>query len=68
MLLQMVNKMEILGLDHFLLVMQKLAHFHGRWLTYRWMGEAGTLPQAILRGNCPTILSQIITFYLKNYQ
>ena len=42
----MVNKMQILPLDHFLLVMQKLAHFHGRWLTYRWMAEAGSLPQA----------------------
>jgi hypothetical protein len=42
----MVNKMQILPLDHFLLVMQQLAHFHGRWLTYRWMGEAGSLPQA----------------------
>jgi hypothetical protein len=41
----MVNKMKILPLDHFLLVMQKLAHFHGRWLTFRWMGEAGSLPQ-----------------------
>lgn len=42
---QMVNKMQILPLDHFLLVMQKLAHFHGRWLTYRWKAEAGSLPQ-----------------------
>lgn len=42
---QMVNKMQILPLENFLLVMQKLAHFHGRWLTYRWMAEAGSLPQ-----------------------
>ncbi len=44
----MVDKMQILPLENFVLVMQKLAHFHGRWLTYRWKGEAGSLPQECL--------------------
>lgn len=39
------NKMEILPLDHFLLAMTNLAHFHGRWLRFRWLGEAGQLPE-----------------------
>nr|ALS04370.1 juvenile hormone-inducible [Acartia pacifica] len=40
---KMFNKMSILPLDHFLLAMSDLAHFHGRWLTYRWLGESGKL-------------------------
>jgi hypothetical protein len=39
----MFDKMKILPLDHFLLAMTNLAHFHGRWLAYRWLGEAGSL-------------------------
>jgi len=39
----MFDKMRILPLDHFLLAMTNLAHFHGRWLAYRWMGEQGQL-------------------------
>ena len=39
----MFDKMKILPLDHFLLAMTNLAHFHGRWLAYRWLGEAGRL-------------------------
>jgi len=35
----MFDKMRILPLDHFLLAMTNLAHFHGRWLAYRWMSE-----------------------------
>ena len=32
---KMFDKMEILPLDHFLLTMTNLAHFHGRWLAFR---------------------------------
>jgi len=39
----MFDKMRILPLDHFLLAMTNLAHFHGRWLVYRWMVEQGQL-------------------------
>jgi len=39
----MFDKMRILPLDHFLLAMTNLAHFHGRWLAYRWMSEQGQL-------------------------
>jgi len=39
----MFDKMRILPLDHFLLAMTNLAHFHGRWLAYKWLGEAGKL-------------------------
>jgi len=39
----MFDKMRILPLDHFLLAMSNLAHFHGRWLAYRWMIEQGHL-------------------------
>jgi len=39
----MFDKMRILPLDHFLLAMTNLAHFHGRWLAYRWMLESGQL-------------------------
>jgi len=39
----MFDKMRILPLDHFLLAMTNLAHFHGRWLAYRWLGEQGQL-------------------------
>jgi len=46
------NKMDILPLDHFLVVMQNLAHFHGRWLAYRWLGEAGKLPQGAWSPDC----------------
>ena len=31
----MFDKMRILPLDHFLLTMTNIAHFHGRWLAYR---------------------------------
>jgi len=40
---QMHNKMSVLPLDHFMLAMNHLAHFHGRWLTFRWLSEAGKL-------------------------
>jgi len=39
----MFDKMRILPLDHFLLAMTNLAHFHGRWLAYRWKLESGEL-------------------------
>jgi len=39
----MFDKMKILPLDHFLLAMTNLAHFHGRWLAYRWLADAGKL-------------------------
>jgi len=39
----MFDKMRILPLDHFLLAMTNLAHFHGRWLAYRWQLESGKL-------------------------
>jgi len=39
----MFDKMRILPLDHFLLAMTNLAHFHGRWLVYKWMAEQGQL-------------------------
>jgi len=39
----MFDKMRILPLDHFLLAMTNLAHFHGKWLAYRWMLESGQL-------------------------
>jgi len=39
----MFDKMRILPLDHFLLAMTNLAHFHGRWLAYRWLCEKGQL-------------------------
>ena len=32
---KMFDKMEVLPLDHFLLAMTNLAHFHGRWLAFR---------------------------------
>jgi len=40
---KMHNKMQILPLDHVLLVMKNLAHFHGAWLKWRWAAEAGKL-------------------------
>lgn len=40
----MFDKMRILPLDHFLLTITNLAHFHGRWLAYKWLGQAGQLP------------------------
>jgi len=40
---QMHDKMTILPLDHFMLAMTDLAHFHGRWLVFRWLSEAGKL-------------------------
>lgn len=40
----MFDKMRVLPLDHVMLAMTNLAHFHGRWLAYRWLGEAGSLP------------------------
>jgi len=39
----MFDKMRILPLDHFLLAITNLAHFHGRWLAYRWLGAEGKL-------------------------
>jgi len=39
----MFDKMRILPLDHFLLAMTNLGHFHGKWLAYRWMLESGQL-------------------------
>lgn len=39
----MFDKMRILPLDHFLLTMTNIAHFHGRWLAYRWLGEKSSL-------------------------
>lgn len=39
----MFDKMRILPLDHFLLSMTTLAHFHGRWLAYRWLAAEGRL-------------------------
>jgi len=39
----MFDKMRILPLDHMLLTMNDLAHFHGRWLVYRWLGQEGRL-------------------------
>ena len=39
----MFDKMRILPLDHVLLAMTNLAHFHGKWLAYRWLLEAGQL-------------------------
>lgn len=39
----MFDKMGILPLDHVLLAMTNLGHFHGKWLAYRWMLEAGQL-------------------------
>ena len=39
----MFDKMRILPLDHFLLAMTNLVHFHGRWLAYRWKLESGEL-------------------------
>jgi len=41
----MFDKMKVLPLDHLLLALTNLAHFHGRWLAYRWLGEAGKLPE-----------------------
>jgi len=41
---RMFDKMEVLPLDHFLLAMTNLAHFHGRWLAFRWLSGAGKLP------------------------
>jgi len=41
---RMFNKMQILPLEHVLLVMRNLAHFHGKWLRWRWLAEAGKLP------------------------
>jgi len=35
--------MKILPLEHVLLVMKNLAHFHGQWLKWRWAAEAGKL-------------------------
>eukprot|EP00088_Acartia_fossae_P053655 TRINITY_DN6120_c0_g1_i4.p1 TRINITY_DN6120_c0_g1~~TRINITY_DN6120_c0_g1_i4.p1 ORF type:complete len:530 (-),score=152.55 TRINITY_DN6120_c0_g1_i4:450-2039(-) len=40
---QMHDKMTVLPLDHFQLAMTDLAHFHGRWLVFRWLAEAGKL-------------------------
>jgi len=40
---KMFNKMKILPLEHVLLVMKNLAHFHGQWLKWRWAAEAGKL-------------------------
>lgn len=39
----MFDKMRILPLDHFLLAITNLAHFHGRWLAYRWLAAEGRL-------------------------
>ena len=39
----MFDKMRVLPLDHFLMTMTNLAHFHGRWLAYRWLGADGKL-------------------------
>jgi len=39
----MYDKMRVLPLDHVTTVMTQLAHFHGRWLAYRWLNEAGRL-------------------------
>lgn len=54
---KMFNKMEILPLDHFLLAMRNLAHFHGRWLAFRWLGERGKLPQGAWS---PDVLKQAL--------
>lgn len=40
---KLYDKRSVLPLDHFLLAMSDLAHFHGRWLVYRWQSEAGKL-------------------------
>ena len=39
----MFDKMRILPLDHFLKAMENLAHFHGKFLAYKWMIESGEL-------------------------
>ena len=49
---KMFDKMTILPLDHFLLAMTNLAHFHGRWLAFRWLGEAGKLPEGAWSPEC----------------
>jgi len=49
---KMFDKMKILPLDHFLLAMRNLAHFHGRWLAFRWLGEAGKLPEGAWTPDC----------------
>jgi len=41
---KMFDKMKILPLEHTLLVMKNLAHFHGKWLRWRFLAEAGKLP------------------------
>jgi len=42
----MYDKMRVLPLDHVNQVMTTLAHFHGRWLAYRWLNEAQQLGEA----------------------
>jgi len=42
----MFDKMRVLPLDHFRLAITNLAHFHGRWLAYRWLAAAGQLGDA----------------------
>ena len=49
---KMFDKMTILPLDHFLIAMTNLAHFHGRWLAFRWLGEAGKLPEGAWSPEC----------------
>lgn len=49
---KMYDKMAVLPLDHFLLAMRNLAHLHGRWLAFRWLGEAGKLPQGAWSPDC----------------
>lgn len=41
----MFDKMRVLPLDHVMLAMTNLAHFHGRWLAYRWLNESGSLSE-----------------------
>ena len=47
----MFDKMRILPLDHFLLAITNLAHFHGRWLAYRWLGAEGKLGERAWSGD-----------------
>ena len=42
----MFDKMRVLPLDHFRLAITNLAHFHGRWLAYRWLAAAGQLGES----------------------
>jgi len=47
----MFDKMRILPLDHFLLAITNLAHFHGRWLAYRWLAAEGRLGERVWSAN-----------------